>query len=44
LEKETSLIIFTPSQWREQAKKNRAFYLDVVTEGIVLFGTRPVVE
>jgi predicted nucleotidyltransferase len=44
LGKETSLIIFTPSQWKEQAKKNRAFYLDVITEGIVLFGTRPVVE
>lgn len=44
LGKETSLVIFTPSQWKEQAKKNRAFYLDVITEGIVLFGTRPVVE
>lgn len=44
LGKETSLLIFTPSQWKEHAKKNRAFYLDVITEGIVLFGTRPVVE
>lgn len=44
LGKETSLIIFTPSQWKEQSKKNRAFYLEVITEGIVLFGTRPVVE
>jgi len=44
LEKETSLTIFKPSEWREQAKKNKAFYLDVITEGIVLFGTRPVVE
>ncbi len=44
LGKETSFIIFTPSHWREQAKKNKAFYLEVITEGIVLFGTRPVVE
>ncbi len=44
LGKETSLMLFTPSEWREQAKKNKAFYIDVITEGIVLFGTRPVVE
>ncbi len=41
---EASLLIFTPSEWEEQAKKNKAFYLDVITEGIVLYGTRPVVE
>lgn len=44
LEKETSLTVFKPSEWKEQAKKNKAFYIDVITEGIVLFGTRPVVE
>lgn len=44
LGKETSLIVFTPSEWKEQAEKNKAFYIDVITEGIVLFGTRPVVE
>ncbi len=43
-EKETSLTLFTPAEWREQAKKNKAFYMDVITEGIVLLGTRPVVE
>jgi predicted nucleotidyltransferase len=42
--KETSLTVFTPAKWREQAKKNKAFYIDVITEGIILFGTRPVVE
>lgn len=44
LGRETSLTIFLPSEWAEQAKKNRAFYIDVITEGIVLSGTRPVVE
>lgn len=44
LGKETSLTIFTPAEWKEQAKKNKAFYIDVITEGIILFGTRPVVE
>ena len=44
LGRDTSLSIFTPAEWKEQAKKNKAFYIDVITEGIVLFGTRPVVE
>ncbi len=44
LGKDTSLSIFTPAEWKEQAEKNKAFYIDVITEGIVLFGTRPVVE
>lgn len=44
LGRETSLVTFAPSEWKEQAEKNKAFYIDVITEGIVLFGTRPVVE
>lgn len=44
LGRETSLFIFSPPEWKEQAKKNKAFYIDVITEGIVLSGTRPVVE
>ncbi len=44
LGKETTLIIFTPSEWKKQAEKNKAFYTDVITEGVVLFGTRPVIE
>lgn len=43
LGRETSLVIFSPSEWEEQAQKNKAFYIDVITEGIVLLGTRPVV-
>jgi len=41
--KEVNLSIFTPAQWSKQAVSNRAFYLDVTTEGIILHGTRPVV-
>jgi len=41
---EVNIINFTSSQWTKQAKTNRAFYLDIITEGIVLYGTRPVVE
>ncbi len=43
LGKETSLVLFSTSKWKEQAENNKAFYIDVLTEGIILFGTRPVV-
>lgn len=43
LGRETSLTVLKPAEWKEQAKKNKAFYMDIITEGIVLFGTRPVV-
>jgi predicted nucleotidyltransferase len=43
LGRDTSLVIFSPSEWKEQSQKNKAFYIDVITEGIVLLGTRPVV-
>lgn len=42
--KDVNLSFFNPAQWSKQAKNNRAFYLDVLTEGIVLYGTMPVVE
>ncbi|MFQ5910259.1 MAG: nucleotidyltransferase domain-containing protein [Thermoplasmata archaeon] len=35
---------FSRAGWTKQTKNNRAFYLDIITEGIVLYGTRPVVE
>jgi len=41
---DVNLISFTPSQWSQQARTNRAFYLDTILDGIVLSGTRPVVE
>ena len=44
LKRDVNLISFTPSEWSQQAKTNRAFYLDVILDGVVLFGTKPVVE
>jgi predicted nucleotidyltransferase len=44
LKRDVNLINFTPAQWSQQAKTNRAFYLDVIIEGIVIYGTKPVVE
>jgi predicted nucleotidyltransferase len=41
---EVNIMNFTSAQWTKQAKTNRAFYLDVITDGIVLHGTRPVVS
>lgn len=43
LRRDANLSLFSPAEWSRQAKTNRAFYLDVITEGIVLYGTRPVV-
>lgn len=44
LGREVNLLNFSITEWSRQAKENRALYLDVITEGIVLYGTRPVVE
>ena len=44
LGRDVNLVNFTPAQWSNQAKNNRAFYLDVITDGILLYGTKPVVE
>jgi len=39
-----SLEVFTTKKWADQAKSNRAFYMDIITEGIVLLGRRPVID
>jgi len=44
LKRDVNIVSFTPGEWSEQAKTNRAFYLDVILDGVVLFGTKPVVE
>lgn len=41
---DTSILNFTPVEWNDEAKKNRALYLDIISEGIVLLGTRPIIE
>jgi predicted nucleotidyltransferase len=44
LKRDVNLISFTPGQWSQQSKTNKAFYLDIILDGIVLYGTKPVVE
>jgi len=39
-----TILNFTPIEWSDEAKKNRALYLDIISEGIVLLGTRPIIE
>jgi predicted nucleotidyltransferase len=41
---DVNVMSFTGEGWTRQARENRAFYLDVITEGVVLHGTRPVVD
>jgi predicted nucleotidyltransferase len=40
---ELNVMNFSSAQWTEQARSNKAFYLDVITEGIPLYGTKPVI-
>jgi len=44
LGREVNLIVFTPAEWSRQASTNRAFYLDILLDGIPLYGNKPVVE
>lgn len=38
------LIIMRWSEWRKKAKEDRAFYLEVITNGVLLCGNLPVIE
>jgi len=42
--KEINLIIMRWSDWREQPKSNKAFYREILTNGIPLYGDIPVIE
>ena len=44
LGREVSLKKFTISEWKKQSKSNRAFYLDVISNSIALFGEKPVID
>lgn len=44
LGREAPVLSFTPGQWTEQSKKNRGFYLDVLSNSIALIGRKPVVD
>lgn len=43
LDRKVELTVFRWSDWRKKSNEDRAFYLDVVTGGIVLYGNLPVI-
>ena len=42
--KEINLISMKWSEWREHTKNDKAFYREIITNGIVLYGSLPVIE
>lgn len=44
LNKEINLHAFLWSEWNKQADTNKAFYFDVITYGIPLYGELPVIK
>lgn len=44
LGRKVELTILRWSEWRKKAKEDRAFYLEVITNGIVFYGNLPVIE
>lgn len=41
--RELNINVFTPAEWRKNARSNKIFYEHVVMDSIVLYGERPVV-
>ncbi len=44
LKREIKPIIFKWSEWKLKARKDRPFYLEIITDGVCLHGSLPVVE
>jgi|SRR3989344_3828258 len=44
ISKEITLHVFSWSEWNENAKKNKAYYLDVIAYGIPIYGELPIVR
>ena len=44
LERKITLLMYTPQDWEEKTRSDRAFYERILTDGIVLQGSLPVVK
>ncbi len=44
LGRETSLQVYDAAGWKRASKQNRAFYLDVISNSIPLYGEKPVID
>jgi predicted nucleotidyltransferase len=44
LHREVNLQVYNIAQWKKISESNRAFYLDVISDSITLFGQKPVID
>jgi predicted nucleotidyltransferase len=44
LGKDINLTCMKWSEWRKHAEEDKAFYREIITDGIVLYGSMPVIE
>jgi len=44
LKKEINLHIFSRGKWKKQATENKAFYQDIIVDGINLIGEIPIID
>lgn len=44
LGRETNIQVFSISEWKNASQKNRAFYLEAITNSIALWGEKPVID
>ncbi len=44
LGREATLQVYDAAGWKSVAKKNRAFYLDVISNSVALYGEKPVID
>ena len=44
VDREVNCHVFTWAEWKEQVKKNKAFYQDVIIDGINLIGEIPIAD
>jgi len=44
LGREVSLQVYDATGWKKTSKQNRAFYLDVISNSIALYGEKPVID
>ncbi len=43
-DRELNIHIFSWTEWKRQAKINKAFYQDIVSQGVCLIGEKPIVK
>ncbi|MFQ5406194.1 MAG: nucleotidyltransferase domain-containing protein [Candidatus Micrarchaeia archaeon] len=44
LGRDVSLKKFSITKWKNESRRNRAFYLDVIANSVALFGEKPVID